>query len=183
MKTLMVMLLMVMPFFSSSAAEHIVLYRMGDRSSGEWNSLKKTLNKKGYKVSMYDVPVTFERHVENANRINKEKATLVIAVELDIGNVTRAFVATSTARKGKGKFHTMEEVPAIHENRSREAATQVATLFGAKAKVVPLFPLLGVNMPGFFIRMEHTKDGGENMFNTLEEGLGKYFARSDKNES
>ncbi len=181
-KLLVIVFLVLMPFFSSSAAEHIVLYRMGDRASGEWNSLKKTLNKKGYKVTMYDVPVTLERHIEIANRMNREKAHLVIAMDLRTSAAPRVLVATPTIRQGRGRFHAMEEVPAIYRDRSLDAATQVALLFGTKAKTLPLFPLLGVNMPGFFISMEVSGDGGEQMFNTLEEGLGKYFGRSDKNE-
>jgi len=159
------------------------LYRIGDKETPEWNQLKRHLNGKGYRVSIYEGTDSLEKHLQNVNRINREKASLLLAMSLALGDTDAVLVAVSDARPGTGRFLAIEEIPAAHEAASKELAVQVAMVFKTQMKRLPLFPLLGVDMPGIFLGVECTKERTTEVFDRLYEGLQKYFARSRENEN
>ena len=73
---------MLLPCFSVHGRENIVFYQVGERDPALWNGLKKYFVNKGYGVSIYEGANTLEKQIQNANKINKEKAALLLAVEL-----------------------------------------------------------------------------------------------------
>jgi hypothetical protein len=181
-KVFIVLVCIFFPLFCSFAGEHIIFYRTGEKDQNAWSLLKKYFDSKGYNVSIYEKPETFEKHLENANRINKTNASLMWAIDFRIGDKNDVFVAVTNSIKGNGKFLTIDEVPAQHIVRSTEFAKCAASSFGKTVKELPLFPLLGIDMPGVFLIMECTKDKTGEALNTLNDCLQKYFMRGIKNE-
>lgn len=147
-----------------------------------WNGLKKYLTNKGFVLSVYDFPGTMEKQVETANRMNKEKALFMLAVELVPSERADAFVAISDARKGKGLILNADEVPGSHIARSQELGSFIAAGFQKKVKPVPLFMLFGIDMPGAFVRLEVPKDKPADAFDRLHEGMQNYMKRGSKDE-
>lgn len=181
-KRLLVVAFLLFPFFCSHAEEHVVFYRFGTKDQIVWNQLGKYFVTKGYRVSFYDGADNLERHVENVNRINRLNASLLIAMDYNIGDKNRLMVAVTTAKKGKGNILAIDEVPAAHGAESRELASLVAGVFKTNVKELPLFPLLGVDMPGIFLGVESTPDRSTEIFDKLHESLQKYFKRGRKDE-
>ena len=170
------------PFLYSFAGEHIVLYSAGEKDQAAWSLLKKYFDSKGYNVSIYEKTETLEKHLANVKRINRKNALLMLALDFRIAEKNDVFVAVSDAKKGKGKLLTIEEVPAQHIEDSMELAKYIASTFGKTVKGLPLFPLLGVDIPALFLRMECTNEKAGEMLDKLNDCLQKYFKRGTKNE-
>jgi hypothetical protein len=163
------------------AAEHIILFRAGVNDDAMWNDFRKYLAGKGFTMSVHDAPASMEKQVETANRVNREKALFMLAVQLVPSDRTDAFVAVSNAKKGTGLILNVDEVPGSHAVRSGELASSIAAVFQRKVKAIPLFMFLGVDMPGVFVWLEVEKVRPANAFGRLHEGLLNYMKRG-KNE-
>lgn len=170
------------PVFYSYGAEHIVLYRLGSRETVAWDQLKRYLGAKGYRISIYDGTDNIEKHVEIVNKINKLKAAAIFAMDFGVGEKNQIMVAITTAKKGKGAILAIDEVPALYANESRELASSLASAFNKGIKEFPLFPLLGVDMPGIYLKITFTPDKTLEVFNKLHEGIQGYFKRGMKDE-
>lgn len=179
---LFVLVCLFFPVFCSHGGEHIVLYRLGMKDPVAWEQLRKYLGTKGYKASMYDGTDNIETHVENVNKINKLKASAFIAMDFGVGEKNQIIVAITTPKKGKGNILAIEEMPALYANESRELASSLASVFNKGVKEFPLFPLLGVDMPGVFLKITYTPDKTTEMLDKLHEGMKRYFKRGTKDE-
>lgn len=164
------------------AAEHIILSRAGVRDESMWNAFKRHLTGKGLTVSVYDSPESMEKQVETANRVNREKAAFMLVVELVPSEHSDAFVAVSDARKGKGLIVNADEVPGSHIARSTELGSSIAAQFQRKVKPVSLFMLLGIDMPGVFVRLEVPRGQPAEAFDKLYDGMMNYMKRGNKDE-
>lgn len=160
-----------------SATEHIVLYRAGASDEAMWKDFRKYLAGKGFTMGVHDAPVSMEKQVETANRVNREKALFMLAVELVSSDHTDAFIAVSDARKGKGLILNVDEVPGSYAARSGELASLIATAFQRKVRTIPLFMFLGIDMPCVFVRLEVDKARPADAFGRLHEGLLNYMKR------
>jgi len=160
-----------------SATEHIVLYRAGATDDAMWKDFRKYLAGKGFTMGVHDAPVSMEKQIETANRVNKEKALFMLAVELVSSDRTDAFIAVSNARKGKGLILNVDEVPGSHADRSGELASFIAAAFQRKVRAIPLFMFLGMDMPCVFVRLEMEKTRPADAFGRLHEGLLNYMKR------
>ena len=180
MKYLFIVLICLFSFSYSYADEQFVIYRMGERDQTAWNMFRKYFSAKGYNMSYYDGADNLEKHIENVNKINRSNGTVFLAIDLVMGGGSSIFVAATNAKRGKGVIPNIDEVPAIHINNSMELATMIAAPFNKKIKRIPLFMLLGVDMPGIFLRLESPKDKMGEMFDRLHEGLQKYVKRGIK---
>jgi hypothetical protein len=182
MKVFIIIVCIFFPLCCSFAGEHIIFYCTGEKDQNAWNLLKRYFDNKGYNVSIYEKSETFEKHLENANKANRANASLMLAIDFRIGDKDNVFVAVTNSKQGSGKFLTIEEIPAQHIVRSTEFAKCVTSSFGKTVKELPLLPLIGVDMPGVFLRMECTKDKTGETLNVLNDCLQKYFMRGIKNE-
>ncbi len=182
MKIFIILVCLLFPLLCSSAGEQIIFYNTGGKDQETWSLLKKYFDSKGYNVSIYEKPETLEKHLENANKINRTKSSLLLAMDFRIGDKDDIFVAVTNSKKGNGKFFTIEEIPAQHIVRSAEFAKLIASSFGKTVKELPLLPLFGIDMPGVFLRMECTKDKMNETLNVLNDCFQKYFMRGIKNE-
>ncbi|MDD3845513.1 MAG: hypothetical protein PHC90_04045 [Syntrophorhabdaceae bacterium] len=162
---------------SLCGAEHIVLSRAGVHDDAMWNVFKKYLADKGLTMTVYNSPGSMEKQVETANKVNRERALFMLAVELVPSDHTDAFVAVSNAKKGEGLILNADEVPGSHAARSGSLASSIAAPFGKKVKPIPLFMFLGIDMPGVFVRLEVQKNKPGDAFDKLYEGMLNYMKR------
>ncbi len=182
MKYFFLIVICIVSFSYAHADEHFVVYRMGERDQTAWNMFRKYFSAKGYNMSYYDGADGIDKHIENVNKINRSNGTVFLAIDLVLGATNSVFIAVANARRGKGNIPEIDEVPAVHINNSMELATMVAAPFNKKIKKMPLFMLLGIDMPGMFLRLESPKDRVGEMFDQLHEGLQKYAKRGIRNE-
>lgn len=183
MRYLFLIVICVVSFSYAYADEHFVIYRMGERDQAAWGMFKKYFSAKGYNMSYYDGADSIEKHIENINKINTSNGTVFLAIDLAFGGTgSSVLVAATNARRGKGNIPDIDEVPAMHINDSMELATMIAAPFNKKIKKMPLFMVLGVDMPGIFLRLESPKDKAGEIFDRLHEGLQKYAKRGIKDE-
>ncbi len=169
-----------LPF--SRAGEPMPIYCAGEKDQASWSFLKTYFDSKGYNVSIYEKTDSLERHLENANKINKTGASLMLVMDFRIGGKNEVFAAVSNAKKGKGKILAIDEIPARYVDLSAEVAGCIATPFRRTVKELPLFPLLGIDMPALFLRIECTKEKADETLNVVNDCLQKYFQRGKKNE-
>lgn len=177
-----ILFFVLLPIFCSHAGEHIVLYRLGTKDPVAWEQLRKYLGARGYATSMYDGTNNIEKHVESVNKINKLRASAFIAMDLSVGETYQVVVAISTARKGRGNIPAIEEMPALYANESRDLATALASAFNKGVKELPLFPLLGVDMPGVYVKIAYTPDKAVEVYEKFYKGVQSYFKRGIKDE-
>lgn len=177
MKQIFIFICLLFPFFNAYAGDSIVIYRMGGKDQAVWSLFKKSFDRKGYNVSIYEKADNIDRHLETINRINKTNASLMLAMDLRTSEKADVFIAFTDAKKGTGRFLTIEEVTGQHTDNSMILAKEVATSFGKRAKGLSLFPLLGVDMPGIFIKIECTNEQANEMLNKLHEGIQKFMKR------
>ena len=158
------------------AGPGVVLYRVGDSGQDAVAFIKQYLEGKGYQVALYQGESVIEKHVEKANVINRSAAKVFIAVEMTVGEKRRVMVALTEAKKGDGRFLTIDEVPERFAEESRILADAIAGSFGVRVKQMPLFPLLGISMPGIFIRAQLAEADFQDVANKLYVGMEKYFS-------
>jgi hypothetical protein len=182
MKCMAALILLLLPLMSGYGSGHLILYRMGEKDPAQWDQIRKYFGGKGYRVNVYDGSDNLDQHIEMVNHINREVNAVFLALEFNAGEKTRAFVAVTEANKGKGRILGIGEVPARHIDTSRELALAMGTAFSTKVKQFPLFPLLGVDMPGLFLRIECTKGDMPAMLDKIHESLQKYFKRGTEHE-
>ncbi|MBA4418675.1 MAG: hypothetical protein C0392_12320 [Syntrophus sp. (in: bacteria)] len=171
---------LLIPFFCSYGGEHIVLYQVGEKDPAVATMLKKLLAGKGYGMSVLEGTDSIEKHVELANKINKLRASLFLALNFSFSEQENVLVAITDAKKKTGQILAVEDVPAIHAADSREYAVIVADLFNKKVIELPLFPLLGIDMPGVLLRVECQKEKVNEVLGKISDSIQKYFGRGMK---
>jgi hypothetical protein len=137
---------------------------------------------KGYGVSIYEGTNTLEKQIQNANKINKEKASLLLALELIPSEKEDIFVAISNAKRGKGALLEIDEVPATHGTDSEDLATFIAAPFTKKVKRMPLFVFLGIDLPQVFLSINCPADQSGAVFDKLNNSIQNYLKRGATNE-
>jgi len=176
-KYTLIIVCLLFPLFSVYAADSIIVYRLGDKSEPIWGMFKKSFDSKGYNMSIYEGADNIDIHLEHVNRINKTNASLMLALDLSIKEKEDIFIAYTNTKKGKGRFLTIEEIHGQHIDKSIALAKDIATSFNKNVKEISVFPLLGVDMPGVFIRIACTKELAGETLNKLHEGIQKYIKR------
>ena len=173
-----------LPFFYSYGAQHIVLYHVGEKDAAALSMLRKHLAGKGYTVSSFDGTNTIEKQVELANRINRLRASLLIALDFSFGEEedTAVTIAVTDAKKKSEKILAIEDVPGSHVASSKEFAGFLAESFNRKVLELPLFPLVGIDMPGLFLRIECPKDDAGEVLGKLSDSMQKYFGKGKRDE-
>jgi hypothetical protein len=159
-----------------AAGNSIILCRIGDATPQAWTTLRQYFEDKGYQVTFYQGEATVERHVEKVSGLNRGPGAIFLAVELVPASRPRVMVAVTDARKGEGRFLTIDQVPDRFARESEKLAAFVAAPFKVKVKRLPLFPLLGINMPGVFVRMQFKEGEVEDGAKKLYAGVDRYFA-------
>lgn len=163
-----------------AAENHVVLYRIGESGDKAWTDLKQYFEGKGYGVTIHRGEMAVEKHAEKASIINRGPGKILIALQVTPGERSRIMVAAPEAKKGEGRFLTIDEVPGEFKQESERLAGAVAEAFNAKVRHLPLFPLLGINMPGIMINMEIKETEIQDAAGKLYGGVEKYFRERKK---
>lgn len=153
----------------------VIFYKVGGDAPQQWAFVKEYFEGRGYPVSIYQGETVVEKHIEKVNVINRAQGKIFLAVQMKKGDTTRVMVAMTDAKKEEGRFLTIDEIPGFFAEESRRLATDIAAPFKVKVKHLPLFPLLGVTMPGAFVRVEYKEGEFEDAVHKLCEGVGRYF--------
>lgn len=189
MKHVLSALIVVVFCTSCYAEDNLIFYNTGKRDSVAWGVLKEYFSSKNYALSFFQGDGAIERHLEKVNRINTFKLGAFVAVEFTFGYEKHVMVAIAEYGKGgeagkKKEFDGrgrllwgVEELPARHEAQSKRLAELVAAPLQVKVKRVPLFPLLGVDMPGVFVSVQCRKEEARSLLTMLDSALQKYFRR------
>jgi hypothetical protein len=181
MKTVLVVLLVLMVGVQAHAVgNRIVFYRIGESGQEAWTRLTQYFESKGYGVAIVQGESVIEKHVEKINRINRGPEGVFLAIELIPGEKSRVMVAESDAKKGEGRILAIDETPARFAPESDRLAAHVAASFNVKAKHLPLFPLLGVHMPGILVKLEFSEGETTEVIARLSRGVETYFSERTK---
>ena len=164
-----------------AAGDHLVFYRIGESGQEAWTLLQAYFDGKGYGTTIVQGETVIEKHVEKVNRINRGPGGVFLAMELRPGELSHTMVAESDARIGEGRFLAIDGMPARFARESDRLAADVAAPFSVKVKHLPLFPLLGVGMPGIVVKLEF-KEGELGVVAKLFRGVEKYFSERTKKD-
>lgn len=174
-------------FFTSSyvwAEDNLVFYSAGRRDPAAWGVLRDYFSSKNYGLSFYQGDRVMERHLEKVNRINTIKSGAFIAIEFVFGQEKQVMVATAGRMGGGTGFEErqrllwgVDELPEKHEAQSRQLADFVASQFQVTVKKMPLFPLVGIDMPGIFVGIQCKKEEAGGLLALLDSALRKYYRR------
>lgn len=167
---------------SAAAADRIVLVRAGQTDEAMWNTTKKYFAGKGFSVAAYDQARTIEKQIETANRINKEKARLMLVLEIVASDQSGAFVAITDVKKPKGLILNADEIPGTHAARSEELGSSIASRFQRKPKPAPLFVFIGIDLPAVFVRLNVPGNRSTEAFDALYDGVLNFTKRGNKDE-
>ena len=181
-------LLLVFAVFGTCYGENnLVLYNAGKKDPAAWNILKEYFSSKNYSTLFLQSDGVIERHLERANRVNAIKSGAFVAVEFTFGDEKRVLVAVpETTKDGNGGLRgepdgqlvwPVEELPARHQAQSRRLAELIAAPFQVKVKKIPLFPLLGIDMPGVLLAVQCKRDEARSVLTALDQALQKYYRR------
>jgi hypothetical protein len=163
-----------------AAGNRIVFYRIGQSGQVAWTQLTQYFEGKGFSVTVVQGETVIERHVEKVSRINRGPGGVFLAMELIPGGRSRVMVAESDAKKGKGRFLAIDEIPARFAPESDKLAGHAAAAFNVKVKHLPLFPLLGVTMPGILVKLEFGEGETTDVIAKLCGGVEAYFSERIK---
>ena len=184
MKTVLAVLFVLLLGVQAHAAGHnIVFYRIGESGQEAWTLLKTYFEGKGYGVTIVQGETVIEKHVEKINSINRGSGSVFLAVELIPGALSRVMVAESDASQGEGRILAIDEMPARFARESDRLAADVAAPFKVKVKHLPLFPLLGVTMPGIVVKLEFSE--GQTLLGMIAKvygGVETYFSERIKKD-
>ncbi len=187
MRTFAVLLLIVAVAIPCYGGNNLIFYQLGrDEEAGR--ALKGYLEGRGYGVTFYQGETALERHAEKVSLINRQFQAVFIATRFVKGERERVLVASTPEKRlpareeGQDLFIAAQDVPVRLASESRRLAEAVAGPFQTKPVTMPLFPLVGVDMPGILLFVEYKPERLQETIAALEEGLQKYFRREMKHE-
>jgi hypothetical protein len=164
----------------AAGSNNVVLYRMGEGGQEALSLLKQQLESRGYGVVVYQGEAVVEKHIEKVNRINRGPGNIFIALQMAMGENSNVLVAAPDAKKGEGRFLKIDEVPGRFAEESETLALAASTALNTKVKHLPLFPLLGVNMPGMMVKIDYKETEMQDVVNKLCSAVEKYLSERTK---
>lgn len=185
-------------------ADGFVVCQASDKEPSLWTAFKDFFKEKGYDVTVYPAEATLEKHMEKIPRINRGGKFLLV-MEMGIGEETRVLVAMTDQERpdtgpraetgappgsaktppdwgGTNRFVAIDDLPMKHAGESKRLAEAVAAPFKQKVKRMPLFPLLGVDMPGVFLRLECSQEKVREALGILHGSIQSYLRRDVAHE-
>jgi hypothetical protein len=181
LQVLAVLFLVILSTSVQAAGPTIALYRVGNSVQDIGSSVTRALETKGFSVMLIQGETTVERHVEKINIVNRSPAKIFLAFQfVPSEKIRRITVVKTLSKKGNGNFLMINEVPGKFADESNRLAYAIADSFAVKVKQMPLFPLLGVNMPGLFLRLEAKESDLTDFATKLSASLEK-FTKKERN--
>jgi hypothetical protein len=177
-------------------ADSLVVHQVGAREQQPWTVFKDFFKEKGYDVFFQQGETTLEKHFERIGKINRGPAKFLLVMEMVFGEDGSVLVAMTDQKASEAsqagslnpfsesgnRFVTIDELPARHASESGRLAEAVAASFKVKVKHLSLFPLMGADMPGIFLRIECKQDKAREMLGLLHGSIQTYLRRDVSNE-
>jgi hypothetical protein len=193
------------------ASDSFALYQVGVKGVQSWSLARDFFREKGYDVLYQLGETTIEKHLEKMSKINRSPAKFLLAMEFAPGDDARVLVAMTDQKGIEGgtspepggppvpragsdvttfgpdaqagnKFLAVDELQGKYASDSARLADAIADSFHVKVKHVPLFPLLGADMPGIFVRIECKQNKVGEMLGLLHGGIRNYLRRDVPHE-
>ena len=193
------------------AADSFALYQIGAKEVQSWSLARDFFKEKGYDVPYQLGEATIEKHLEKMGKINRSPAKFLLALEFVSGDATSVLVAMTDqkaaedgapAEPGKpsasravnslttiigdapagNRFLAVDELPGKYATDSGRLAEGVAASFKVRVKHLPLFPLLGADMPGIYLRIECRQEKVGEMLGLLHGSIRNYLRRDVPHE-
>jgi hypothetical protein len=178
LSVLNILLLTVASTTAHAASPTIAVYRVGNSGLDSGASAFRAFEAKGFSVILVQGETTIEKHVEKVNIVNRSPAKVFIAFQfVPSEKIRRITVAKTLSKKGNGNFLTIDEVPGKFTDESNKLAYAIADSFAVKVKQMPLFPLLGINMPGIFLRLEAKESDLPDFVSKLSVSIDKFMKK------
>ncbi len=202
-KLALIGLIILLPFLdapdSCFGADSFALYQVGTKEVQSWSLAKDFFREKGYDLVYQLGEPTIEKHLEKMSRINRSPAKFLLAVELVQGSDSDVLIAmtdrTADVTAGEkntapfapdaqtgNRFLAIDELQGKYASDSGRLANALASSFQVKVKHMPLFPLLGADMPGIFLRIECKQEKVGEMLGLLHGGIQNYLRRDVSHE-
>lgn len=169
-----VLLFLSVILHSELHAQHIFLYMVGTPNNDIRQTFLKVLKKHGMDFTLHTGTKNLEEHLRLVSEINTRKKGLFIAVDLNKREKPGPFVAVFKPKKPDGKLLRIDEIPYVHIDLSTKIAEHIASSFGIRVVKLPLFPLLGVDMPALYLRLRENKEEMELVTKLVKEAIRKY---------
>jgi len=196
---------------SCLGAESFAVYQVSPKDQQPWLQVRDFFRAKGYEVLFQQGETMLEKHLEKMSRINRSSAKFLLAMEFVSGDDEGVLVAM-TDRKGTedrtppeaggppmprseknstifgpdaqagNRFLAVDDLQGKYVSSSTRLAEAVAGAFHVKVNHVPLFPLLGADMPGIFLRIECKQDKMLELLEFLHGGIQNYLRRDGRHE-
>ncbi len=185
----------------AAAAESLVLYGISGTDPRYLALTRDFLKERGYDVFVQLGELSLDKHLEKIFRVNRSNAKFMLAMEFAQAENTSVMVAmTDWKEKQPGasrernapfpspgpvegqRFMGMEELQGKHAALSAKLAQAVAASFQVNVKHVPLFPLLGADLPAIFLRVECKQEALGEVLRLLHTGVQNFLRRDTSNE-
>lgn len=159
---------------SQVESKNLYIYIVGKPDAELKTAFLYALKREKIDFSVYTGSKNLEDHLSSINEINSKKKGVFLALDLKRSNTQKIFVATFKTKKTQGKLLRIDEIPSLHFEDSIQIAQYIALTFNNKVYRLPLFPLLGVNMPGLYLKVDGGKEEVDFVATTLARGIKKF---------
>ncbi len=180
----------------SFGADTLAVYQMGAKEQVPWIVFKDVFKERGYDVLLLQGETRLEKHIEKMGKINRSQAKFLLAIELSYGEEANLLVAMTDQKGAEGaqvgpgssppgtsnRFLPIDQLPGKYASQSRRLAEAVAASYNVKVKHLSLFPLVGADMPGIFLRIECKQDKAREMVGLLARSIQNYVRRDVSHE-
>jgi hypothetical protein len=195
----------------SVGADSFAAYQVNAKDQQYWSLVRDFFKEKGYDVLFQQGETVLEKHLEKMSKINRSPAKFLLAMEFVPGDDAGVLIAMTdqkgtevktslepsgplVSRTGKdattfgqdtragNNFLAIDELPRKYAADSARLADAIAGSFHVEVKHVSLFPLLGADMPGIFLRIECKRDKVGEMLGLLHGGIRNYLRRDVSHE-
>ncbi len=152
---------------------HLYLYFVSPPDGELRQVFLNALKRDGIEFSLCMGSKNLEEHLIKVGEINSKSKGVFLALEMKRAKKRGMFVATFKPKKAEGKILRIDEIPYVHLHSSMKLAHYVASSYGKKVVRLPLFPLLGVDMPALYLRLQGGKEDMEFAATVIAEGIKK----------
>ncbi|MCX7856725.1 MAG: hypothetical protein N2513_01895 [Deltaproteobacteria bacterium] len=167
-----VFLLITIP--NNLEAQQIFFYLLDKPDNELWQIFLKTIKKQGLVSSVYMGNRNLEEHLRLITQINSKKKGLFIAMDVKKREKFGLFVGVFKPKKPEGKIARIDEIPYVHFELSNKIAESIAASYNKRVVKLPLFPMLGVDMPAIYIKISGEKRDIEKLAGDINEVIRKY---------
>lgn len=135
------------------ASECVVIYNLGKDEEGLVR-LRKGLEGEGVPTKIFEAEREMAAHLRCAERINEEGCQFFIALYARKAERECLLVGIHKASLSRGLLRAADEIQQLYVKESERVALSIPS---AQVVRLPLFPLLGIKMPGLLLYIRYSR--------------------------